>query len=215
MATTSCNVVLFIVDNLFNIRDNISYEDESRYVMRVITGIARGKRLKTLEGQDVRPTTEKVKESVFNIIQFDVEGRAFLDLFSGSGQMGIEALSRGAKSATFVDNRREAINVIKSNLKNTGLEANAKVFNTDSVAFIAREQQEKFDLAFLDPPYGTGILQKVLPLTVLQMKKTGTIICERPINEEIPEKINGFVLDRNYRYGKIVISTYRYEDVTD
>ena len=118
--------------------------------MRVITGIARGKRLKTLEGQDVRPTTEKVKESVFNIIQFDVEGRVFLDLFAGCGQMGIEALSRGAKSAVFVDNRRESINVIKANLSNTGLTDSAKVYNTDSLAFIAREQAEKFDLAFLD-----------------------------------------------------------------
>lgn len=204
-----------MVDNLFNIGDNISYEYESGCSMRVITGFARGKRLKTLEGQDVRPTTEKVKESVFNIIQFDIEGRVFLDLFSGSGQMGIEALSRGARSAVFVDNRRESINVIKANLSNTGLTDKAKVLNTDSLAFIAREQAEKFDLAFLDPPYGTGILQNALPLTALQMKKTGTIICERPINEEIPEKINGFVLDRNYRYGKIVVSTYRYEDVTD
>ena len=204
-----------MVDNLFNIRDNISYEYESRCSMRVITGIARGKKLKTLEGQDVRPTTDKIKESVFNIIQFDVEGRIFLDLFAGCGQMGIEALSRGAKSAVFVDNRRESINVIKANLSNTGLNDKAKVYNTDSLAFIAREQAEKFDLAFLDPPYGTGILQKALPLTALQMKKSGIIICERPINEEIPEKIHGFVLDRNYRYGKIIVSTYRYEDVTD
>lgn len=183
--------------------------------MRVITGIARGKRLKTLEGQNVRPTTEKVKESVFNIIQFDIEGRLFLDLFAGSGQMGIEALSRGAKGAVFVDNCRDSINVIKANLNNTDLIDKANVINTDSLAFIAREQTEKFDLAFLDPPYGTGILQSALPLTALQMKKTGIIICERPINEEIPEKIHGFVLDRNYHYGKIVVSTYRCEDVTD
>ncbi|MEE0859783.1 MAG: 16S rRNA (guanine(966)-N(2))-methyltransferase RsmD [Acutalibacteraceae bacterium] len=183
--------------------------------MRVITGMAKGKRLKTLEGQDVRPTTERVKEAVFSIIQFDIEGRVFLDLFSGSGQMGIEALSRGAKSAVFIDSKRESINVIKQNLDNTGLSANAKVLNTDSLAFISREQTEKFDLAFLDPPYNTGLLQKALPLTALQMKKTGTIICERPIDEEIPQKIHGFTLDRNYRYGKIMISTYRYEDVTE
>lgn len=183
--------------------------------MRVITGIAKGKRLKTLDGQDVRPTTERVKEAVFSIIQFEIEGRKFLDLFSGSGQMGIEALSRGAKNAVFVDCRREAVNVIKSNLENTGLSHNALVINSDSLAYISRQQSEKFDLAFLDPPYGTGLLQKALPLTALQIKKTGTIICERPINEEIPEKIHGFALDRNYRYGKIMISTYRYEDVTE
>lgn len=183
--------------------------------MRVITGSARGKRLKTLEGQDVRPTTERVKEAVFSIIQFDIEGRLFLDLFAGSGQMGIEALSRGAKGAVFVDSARNSINVIKQNLASTGLLDNSKVLNTDSIAFISRPQLEKFDIAFIDPPYGTGILQKTLPLVALQMKQTGTIICERPLNEEIPEKINGFVLDRNYRYGKIMISTYHYEDVTE
>ena len=100
-------------------------------------------------------------------------------------------------------------------MENTGLSHNALVINSDSLAYISRQQSEKFDLAFLDPPYGTGLLQKALPLTALQMKKTGTIICERPINEEIPEKIHGFALDRNYRYGKIMISTYRYEDVTE
>lgn len=182
--------------------------------MRVITGIAKGKRLKTLDGQDLRPTTDRVKEAVFSIIQFDIEGRSFLDLFAGSGQMGIEALSRGAKNAFFVDAKREAINIIKSNLENTGLAENARVFNTDSLSFIAREHTEKFDFVFLDPPYGTGLLQKALPLAALQMKKTGMIICERPLNEEIPEKIHGFALDRNYRYGKIMVSTYRYEDVT-
>ncbi len=183
--------------------------------MRVITGSAKGKRLKTLEGQDVRPTAERVKEAVFSIIQFDIEGRLFLDLFAGSGQMGIEAISRGAKGAVFIDSRRESVNVIRKNLEDTAFTSKAKVLNTDSLAFIGREQSEKFDLAFLDPPYGTGLLQQTLPLTALQMKKTGTIICERPLNEEIPEKINGFVLDRNYRYGKIMISTYRYEDVTE
>lgn len=182
--------------------------------MRVITGSAKGRRLKTLEGQDVRPTAERVKEAVFSIIQFDIEGRLFLDLFAGSGQMGIEALSRGARGAVFVDSAKNSVNVIKQNLSNTGFENHAKVFNTDSIAFMHQPQVEKFDIAFIDPPYGTGLLQKALPLVALQMKKTGTIICERPLNEEIPQKINGFALDRNYRYGKIMISTYHYEDVT-
>lgn len=183
--------------------------------MRVITGSAKGKRLKTLEGQDVRPTAERVKEAVFSVIQFDLEGRLFLDLFAGSGQMGIEAISRGAKGAVFVDSRRDSVNIIRQNLESTGFSSKATVLNTDSLAYIVREQSEKFDFAFLDPPYGTGILQQALPLVALQMKKTGKIICEKPLNEEIPEKINGFVLDRNYRYGKIMICTYRYEDVTE
>ena len=96
--------------------------------MRVITGIARGRRLETLEGEDVRPTTDRIKEAVFSIIQFETEGRVFLDLFAGSGQMGIEALSRGAKTAYFVDNAKKSVETLKRNLKTTKLEQDAKVF---------------------------------------------------------------------------------------
>ena len=181
--------------------------------MRVITGMARGRKLKALEGNDVRPTTERIKEAIFSIIQFETEGRIFLDLFSGSGQMGIEALSRGAKKAVFVDERRECINIIKENLKTVGLDKNAIVLHTNAFSYIGREQSEKFDIAFLDPPYSTGILQEILPLVTQNMKKTGAIICENPLFEEIPEKINGFVLDRNYRYGKIKIGIYRCKEV--
>ena len=95
--------------------------------MRVITGAARGRRLKELEGLETRPTTDRVKEGIFNIIQFDVEGRRVLDLFAGTGQLGIEALSRGAASAVFVDQRRDAVSVIKENLKLTGLAAGGRV----------------------------------------------------------------------------------------
>ena len=94
--------------------------------MRVITGSARGRRLETLEGEDVRPTTDRVKEAVFSIIQFELEGRVFLDLFAGSGQMGIEALSRGAESAYFVDNSIKSVETVKRNLKATKLEDKAK-----------------------------------------------------------------------------------------
>ena len=99
--------------------------------MRVITGSARGRRLETLEGEDVRPTTDRVKEAVFSIIQFETEGRVFLDLFAGSGQMGIEALSRGADSAYFVDNSKKSVETVKRNLKTTKLEDRAKVFQMD------------------------------------------------------------------------------------
>jgi len=103
--------------------------------MRVITGSARGRRLETLDGEDVRPTTDRIKEAVFSIIQFETEGRVFLDLFAGSGQMGIEALSRGAKQAYFVDSAKKSIETVKRNLKATKLEADAKVFQTDFHSF--------------------------------------------------------------------------------
>jgi len=147
------------------------------FAVRVITGSARGRRIETLTGEDVRPTAERVKEAVFSIIQFHVEERRFLDLFAGSGQMGIEALSRGAKQAVFVDMRRESAELIKRNLSATALEANALVMNMDSLAFL-KQAREPFDLAFLDPPYGAGLLQKALPGVAKIMNKGGVIICE-------------------------------------
>ena len=109
--------------------------------MRVITGSARGRKLKTLEGTDLRPTTDKVKESMFNILQFCIEGRRVLDLFAGSGQLGIEALSRGAESATFVDASKNAVAVVKQNLQTVGLADNARVVCTDSISFLRTADQ--------------------------------------------------------------------------
>lgn len=179
--------------------------------MRVITGSARGRRLETLEGEDVRPTTDRIKEAVFSIIQFETEGRAFLDLFAGSGQMGIEALSRGAKCACFVDNSKKSIETAKRNLKTTKLEAGAKVFQMDFRSFLSMNTQ-RFDIAFLDPPYKTGMLQDALSIIPEHMNETGVIIAENPLDEEILSNYGDFVLDRQYRYGKIKITTFRHKD---
>lgn len=179
--------------------------------MRVITGTARGRRLETLEGADVRPTTDRIKEAVFSIIQFQLQERTFLDLFAGSGQMGIEALSRGAKCACFVDNSRKSLDVVRKNIKTTGFEQNAKVFAMDYQSFLSMNTT-RFDIAFLDPPYGTGILQKALPLVAENMNETGIILAENPLNEQISANYGDFVLDREYRYGKIKISTFRHKD---
>ena len=179
--------------------------------MRVITGTARGRRLETLEGEDVRPTTDRIKEAVFSIIQFQIEGRTFLDLFAGSGQMGIEALSRGAAQAIFVDSAKRSVEVIKRNLQITKLEQNARVLQTDFHGFLS-VNTTPVDIAFLDPPYRTGLLQKALPLTVRTMRDTGVIIAENPLDEEILPQYGDFVLDRQYRYGKIKITTFRHKD---
>ena len=117
--------------------------------MRVITGTARGRVLRTLEGEDVRPTTDRVKEAVFSIIQFEIEGRRVLDLFAGSGQLGIEALSRGAASATFVDMSKDSLSTVKYNLEHTKLGDNAKVVQTDALSFL-KLTKDKFDIVFLD-----------------------------------------------------------------
>ena len=108
--------------------------------MRVITGAARGRRLKELEGYETRPTTDRVKEGIFNIVQFDIEGRKVLDLFAGTGQLGIESLSRGAASAVFVEQRRDAVALIRDNLKITDLGENARVVCGDALAFLSSAQ---------------------------------------------------------------------------
>lgn len=176
--------------------------------MRVITGLARSKRLETLPGNDVRPTSEKVKEGIFSAIQFDIEGRRFLDLFAGSGQMGIEALSRGAESAVFVDNKSSHLEVVSKNLKTTKLEANAKTVQRDYSTYLSTTS-DIFDIAFLDPPYEAGILNDALHKVCAVMSAHALILCEHPSEISLPESINGFKLYKKYYYGKINISCYR------
>ncbi len=176
--------------------------------MRVITGIARGKRLITPDGCDVRPTSDKVKEALFSALQFDIEGRRVLDLFAGSGQLGIEALSRGAKSAVFVDNSRKSLSLIKKNLEITDLQDNAKVIMSDFAAFAAM-CRDTFDIVFLDPPYNAGVLCDAIKAVIPLMSDFGMIICEYPPEVSIPESIADFKISRTYRYGKINVSVYR------
>ena len=179
--------------------------------MRVITGTARGKRLVTVAGNDiVRPTGDKVKEALFSSIQFDIEGRRILDLFAGSGQLGIEALSRGADCATFVDISDASLKVVKQNLDNTGLGDNAQVVKSDYATFALRCAQ-KFDIAFLDPPYQAGILEDAVIKTIPLMSEFGKIFCEHPSELKMPEKIGDFMVIKIYRYGKTLITVYQKE----
>lgn len=179
--------------------------------MRVITGEARGRRLETLEGEDVRPTTDKVKEAIFSSIQFDIQGRKFLDLFAGCGQMGIEALSRGASEAIFVDSSRKSVDIVRKNLNTVGFYSRAKVFHTDSLTYL-NMNEGNFDIAFLDPPYEKGVLQQALPIVAEKMKKTGIIIAESNENDTILQNYGDFTLDRERRYGKIRVSIFRHKD---
>ena len=180
--------------------------------MRVITGLARGRKLRTLEGNDVRPTTDLVKESMFSIIQFDIEGRSVLDLFSGSGQLGIEAISRGAKEAVFVDKSKQSVAVTGENIKSVGFEDKCKVYNKDYAAFLSGCNR-KFDIIFLDPPYSTGILSDALSKIDGVLKDTSIILCEHPFGEEMPESVGNLNLYRNYKYGKLSVTVYKRGDV--
>lgn len=178
--------------------------------MRVITGLARGRRLETLPGEVTRPTSEKVKESLFSAIQFDIEGRRVLDLFAGSGQLGIEALSRGASGCVFVDKNTDAVKVIRQNLQNTGLAAKSQVLGTDAMTYLTRPG-DRFDLVFLDPPYAAELLlpalQKVEPL----VNDGGIIVCETEDGVELPERVGRFAVARTYRFGRIHVWLYRYD----
>lgn len=176
--------------------------------MRVITGSAKGRRLKTLPGLEVRPTIEGVKEAIFSIVQFEVEDAVVLDMFAGSGQLGIEALSRGAKKVCFVDNSAESIKIIRDNLKHTQLEANAVVSNMANNAFL-RSTKEKFDIAILDPPYNHKLIQKTMPQLVEKMSECGIIICEHERETDLPERFGDFAISKIYRHGRATLTAYR------
>ena len=175
--------------------------------MRVITGSARGRKLKTLEGDSVRPTTDKVKESIFNIIQFDVEGARILDMFCGCGQLGIEALSRGAAAAVFVDISRASISVTEENLSATGFRSLSKTVLANSLEYLDRTA-EVYDIAFLDPPYDAGIMDDAIERVAPHIAPGGIIVCETGEREVLPEEFENFTSKR-YKYGKIALTVYR------
>ena len=180
--------------------------------MRIITGSARGIQLKTPPGDDTRPTTDRVKESIFNIIQFDIEGRDALDLFAGSGQLGLEAVSRGAASATFVDNNTAAVKIIRENVEKCRFGDSCAVINGDYKAFCqaAAARGQRFHLIFLDPPYSAGYLAKLLAVINKFdiLHNNGIIVCEGPNPDALPEISGSLVRGRQYIYGQTMISLF-------
>ena len=178
--------------------------------MRVITGKARGVQLKTPDGMQTRPTTDRVKEALFSIIHFDIPGARVLDLFGGTGQLGIEALSRGAKSAVFVDAGEAACKLIRENLKRTRFEQEGKVVRSDYLEYLKRTM-EQFDIILLDPPYAEVFLENALKqITEIDILQSGgIIIAERPLGKELPWEFEGFERSRDYKYGKILLTVYR------
>ena len=178
--------------------------------MRVITGKARGIVLKTPDGMLTRPTADRVKEALFSIINFDLPGAAVLDLFGGTGQLGIEALSRGANSAVFVDQREDACKIIRENLRRTKLESQGRVVRSDYLD-VLRRNREKFDIILLDPPYAEVFLENALKcITEIDILKTdGIIVAERPVEKELPFEFEGFTRSKDYKYGKTLLTIYR------
>lgn len=175
--------------------------------MRIITGTAKGARLETLAGETTRPTTDRVKEAIFSMIQFDIEGRSVLDLFAGSGQLGLEALSRGADKALFCDCNNEAFEIIKTNAKKTKLYDKCRILKTDYKELIRGcGGRERFDLIFLDPPYSSDLLADSLKRIKIAdiLAEKGIIVCESESNEAITAE--GFETLRFAKYGRISVT---------
>lgn len=180
--------------------------------MRVNTGIARGRVLKTLPGEDItRPTTDKAKEGIFSAVQFSVPGAEMLDLFAGCGQMGIEALSRGASHCVFVDSSRDACDIIKSNLKDTGLFKLASVAEMDALRYVAR-CTARFDLIYADPPYRKGICGDILPYIEKMLNPGGLAALETERGCAMPDGFGAISLRKCYNYGNTSIWLYVKED---
>lgn len=187
--------------------------------MRIIAGKATRKALATLPGEEItRPTIERVKEGIFSAIQFEIPGRRVLDLFSGSGQIGLEAVSRGAEHAVLVDSSLDAIAIIKKNAKNTGLAPQCKILKADYSEYLkSASGKEKFDLIFLDPPYSFDMKKAVLKrLTKADIFSEGTIIvCETNV-DICPENENLYNLTfkKKYKYGKVFITMFTYDSTS-
>lgn len=178
--------------------------------MRVITGKARGVQLKTPDGMATRPTSDRVKEALFSIINFDIPGMTVLDLFGGTGQLGIEALSRGAEKAVFVDASEAACKLIRENLKRTKLEGQGRVVRGDYLSFL-RSCREKFGIIFLDPPYAEEFLENALNcITEIDILQSGGIIVtERPLDKSLLLDFPGYTRSRDYKYGNTLITIFR------
>lgn len=177
--------------------------------MRVISGIARGTNLETLEGNNTRPTLDRVKEALFNIIQCQIIDASVLDLFSGSGALGIEALSRGAKACTMCDKSYEAIKIINKNIKKTHLEEKAKVIKSDYKKALELLKNQKFNVIFIDPPYALNIaVDSIKAITELDLLEDDGIIILETDNEkrelENLNKLNVNVYDLR-KYGRVTL----------
>ena len=180
--------------------------------MCVISGSCRGIGLKTPDGLKTRPTADRVKEALFSILQFDLPGKRILDLFGGTGQLGIEALSRGAASAVFVDNSEVACALIRENLRRTDLANLASVVRSDYLAFL-NHIDDKFDIILLDPPYTEDFLENALKLIteIDILQSGGIIVAERPVEKKLDLSFPGYSRSKDYKYGKVILTLYRKE----
>ena len=183
-------------------------------MMRIITGRAKGVRLDTLEGVATRPTSERVKEALFSMLQFDIQDRSVLDLFSGSGQLALEALSRGASSAVMIDRSRDAVKIIKQNVAKTKLSDMCEIYNCEFKEYITKNKGRKFDIVFIDPPYAAGLYGECLSLLLScdMLKASSLIVCESESEDLLADNAelrDHFDVFKQARYGRACIAIFK------
>ena len=178
--------------------------------MRIISGISKGRRLATPKSQAIRPTSDRVKESIFNILGNLVDGKAVLDLFAGTGSLGIEALSRGAHKALFVEKGRQALRLIEKNLSQLGMNGRSEILPTSvsRAIGILKQRGESFDLILMDPPYEKGLIQETLVKLYSHRiyHKDSILVVEHDRREPLPEVVEGWILTRQRKIGNTMIS---------
>jgi 16S rRNA (guanine966-N2)-methyltransferase len=184
--------------------------------MRIITGIAKGRKIIAPEGMDTRPTSDRVKESVFNIISKKIYGARVLDVFSGTGNLGLEAISRGADWCTFVEKNKITYKILLQNINNLGFKEKCDTYNRDAfdVLEMLGKNSGKYDIIFLDPPYSNGLVEKAIIEINAKgfMSDEGIIMSEYDENDVIPENLNGIKIYRTEKYGRTKISFWAKED---
>ena len=176
--------------------------------MRIVAGDARGRRLQALPGDDTRPTLERVKEGMFSAVQNWLPGAAVLDLYAGSGQLGLEALSRGAARCVFVDEGARAVEIIRANAETLGYTDRCRITRSSVELFLAR-CDEKFDLILADPPYRQGAFPALLEPLAAVAAPGAIILCETEPGADLPQQAAGLALEKQYRYGTVAVSRYR------
>lgn len=181
--------------------------------MRIISGKNKGMKLFSPVGEDIRPTIDRVKEAAFNIMQFSLENSVFLDMFSGTGQMGIEAIARGASKAYFFDPSLASMKVIKANIEKSGFGDKAVVRQSSYSALMGMAPGPKFDLVYIDPPFNSNLFEEALNFLVENglVVNGAVIIVEAPKGQKLPEKVGDFTA-KTKNYGQITLTVYRNEE---
>ena len=178
--------------------------------MRIISGIAKGRRLKSPPDDDVRPTIDRVKESIFNMINMHIQDAVVLDLFSGTGNLALEAISRGAKKAYLVDKSRKSLKIIKENIQTLGFHEECHVIEGDFKK-IASHSKERFDIIFLDPPYNKGLINESIGFLLKndRLNHNGIIVAEHINEEPIEESPDKLEIIKQKRYGIMTVTIYK------